>query len=90
MRTISSIAIATAAVMMGCATTTPATEWYYSSWIAKDGMPAEINFDQSRKACLAQGDITDPAAVAVGGDQERRFLECMDAAGWCTAAHGCD
>lgn len=94
MRPISSIlpvaAAALAAVLSGCATQKPATVWPYSSWLSKDGVPAEASFEQARDACLARNGITDPAAVAVGSEQEQDFLSCMNVNRWCTPAHGCD
>jgi hypothetical protein len=79
-----------AAVLLGCAAKAPVTDWYYSSWVSKDGAASKASFEEARTTCLAQSGVRDPAAVPIGGETEQEFIECMDAARWCTAARGCD
>ncbi|MGI9591703.1 MAG: hypothetical protein ACR2P8_10080, partial [Myxococcota bacterium] len=65
-------------------------DWYYSSWISMDGVATEASFDEARATCLARSGVSEPAAVEPGSDKEREFIECMEAARWCTAAQGCE
>jgi hypothetical protein len=34
--------------------------------------------------------ITDPAQIAVDSSQETGFIQCMNAAGWCTQLWNCN
>ena len=71
-----------------CATTRePASDWGYSHWYRKGGVPAMMGaFDQQQQSCLAEagGEIT------VGSLAEERYVNCMNGAGWCTVEWGCE
>lgn len=73
----------------GCATPKPITTWWYSDWTSKVGA-GKGAFEDARNACLAKLGISDPAAVESNSPEETRFLECMNAANWCTNAYGCN
>jgi hypothetical protein len=80
------LALLTAA---GCAPRQPITAWGYSSWYRQGG--GEMGaFESQRRVCLERiGSGADPAAVRPDSPEENRFLECMNAAGWCTESFAC-
>ena len=90
MRAISGFIALTAVLAGGCAAQTPVTTWGYSSWVSRDGVPAEAAFEEARETCLAQSGVRDPAEVVPDREQEREFLDCMATARWCAPARPCD
>ena len=75
----------------GCARTV-ATTWGYSSWYRQfsPGAGDMGAFEIQRNTCLSELQVPDPAALAPGGREERQFLQCMNAAGWCTQMWDCN
>jgi hypothetical protein len=78
------------ACVFACASRTAVTTWYYSSWFLESGGGSLGTFQAARSSCLEQAGIDDPAAVKPNGPEEVHFIECMNAAGWCTNAFHCD
>jgi hypothetical protein len=73
-------------------TPTVATTWGYSSWYRR-GSPGAGDmgaFEAQRNTCLSELQVPDPAALAPRSREERQFLQCMNAAGWCTQMWDCD
>ena len=79
------------AAVFACARTS-ATTWGWSSWYRQGGGGLGFGqaFENQRNTCLSQMDITDPAQVAVDSPQETGFIQCMNAAGWCTQLWNCN
>lgn len=74
----------------GCAPRQAATTWGYSHWYEQGGGSLG-EFEQQQRSCLAQiGAATDAASITPNSPQEDSFIECMNAAGWCTNAFGCN
>ena len=75
--------------LFACAQTV-ATTWGYSSWYQRAGAGDMRMFENQRNTCLSQLQVPDPAALAPGGREELQFLQCMNAAGWCTQMWDCN
>jgi hypothetical protein len=73
-----------------CAAKTPVTTWYYSSWYSQSMTASLGGFEKAQAACLAEGGITDPAAVEPGSSAENAFIACLNARQWCTNAYHCN
>jgi len=85
------VALIACLVVCACARTS-ATTWGWSSWYRQGGggLGFGQEFENQRSTCLSQMNITDPAHVAVDSSQETGFIECMNAAGWCTQLWSCN
>jgi hypothetical protein len=79
------------AALCACARTS-ATTWGFSSWYRQGAGSLGFGqaFENQRNTCLSEMGITDPAQVAVDSPQETGFLQCMNAAGWCTQLWNCN
>lgn len=78
------------AFAFGCAARQPVTTWGYSHWYQRDGAGSMGVFEQHQKACLEQvGVAGDAPGVAPESREENEFVECMNAAGWCTEQFEC-
>jgi len=74
-----------------CAARMAATTWGYSHWHQRLGGGSMGEFEEHQKRCLEQiGVGGDPASVEPDSPQEDAFLECMNAAHWCTNEFNCD
>lgn len=74
----------------GCAPQQPLTVWGYSDWYRKGAPGMMGTFESQRKACLEQAGIADPGSVEPNSPVEWRFVQCMNAAQWCTSAYNCE
>jgi hypothetical protein len=73
-----------------CAPRAAATTLGYSHWFERYGPSSMGAFEQQQKRCLESiGAADDPAGVAPESSDERAYLECMSAAGWCAEAYPC-
>ena len=86
----SRLALSAASLLLACASSAPITTWPYSSWVEKYGAGSLGDFKRVREGCLAQLGIAEPASVAQDSPTEDQFLQCMNAAGWCTERYGCE
>jgi hypothetical protein len=86
-----SAALLSLLLLCGCARTV-ATTWGFSSWYRQGAGSLGFGgaFETQRDTCLSQAGISDPAGVAVDSPQETAFIECMNAAGWCTEMWDCE
>ena len=76
-------------VFAGCGPRQPLTTWQASSWFEKGTGGSLGGFRRQQRLCLDALGIDDPEAVAAEGPEEKRFLRCMNAAGWCTNTWKC-
>ena len=84
------IALGSAVLLFAaCAPRAPLTTWGYSSWYEKGTGGSLGGFKSQQRRCLDAAGIEDPEAVAAQSPEEKRFLRCMNAAGWCTNAWKC-
>ena len=74
----------------GCAVSSPATSWGWSSWYRRFGTGGMGTFATQRNTCLHQMGITDPERVEVRSSEDVGFVHCMNAAGWCSQVWECD
>jgi len=87
-----SIACALALAALCACARTSATTWGWSSWYRQGGGGLGFGqaFENQRNTCLSQQGISDPTQVVVDSPQETGFIECMNAAGWCTQLWSCN
>ena len=85
----SCLALLALAAGFGCARTV-ATTWGYSSWYLRDGFGDMGMFENQRNTCLSQLQVPDPAALAPGSTGETQFIQCMNAANWCSQMWDCN
>jgi hypothetical protein len=78
-----------ALVLAACGPRQPLTTWGYSSWFEKGTGGSLGGFKRQQRRCLAAVGLDAPEAVAAESPEEKRFLRCMNAAGWCTHAWDC-
>jgi hypothetical protein len=77
------------AAELGCASTSPATSWGWSSWYRRSGTGSASGFRSQRATCLSQMGVTDPERVEPRSSQDVGFVQCMNAAGWCNQVWEC-
>jgi hypothetical protein len=75
--------------LAACARTV-ATTWGYSSWYLREGFGDMGMFESQRNTCLSQLQVPDPDGLAPGSRQETQFIQCMNAAGWCSQMWDCN
>ena len=69
---------------------TVATTWGYSSWYLRNGFGDLRMFEIQRNTCLSELQVPDPSALAPGSPSETQFIQCMNAAGWCSQMWDCN
>ena len=75
---------------IACAPRQAATTWGYSHWYRQSGVNELGPFEAQQKRCLEQiAASADPASVQPGSQDEDSFVNCMNAADWCTQAWHC-
>jgi hypothetical protein len=68
-----------------------ATTWGYSSWYRNGGADGFMGaFEMQRNTCLSELQVQDTASIQPDSPQETQFIECMNAAGWCTQMWDCN
>ena len=82
-------AVASLLLLGGC-TRTVATTWGWSSWYRRDGAGAQSTFQTQRSSCLSEVGVPDPAKILPDSPQETQYIQCMNAAGWCTQLWHCN
>ena len=78
------------AALFACVTRSPATTWGWSSWYLRGGFGDEDMFKGQRDTCLSQMDVKDPVSITLDSPAENGFVQCMNAAGWCTQLWNCN
>lgn len=88
--TIRILLVVSILALAGCAPRSSATTWEYSRW-SRQGGGEKRAFQAERSICLERiKSAASPGAVRPDSAQEQQFLACMNGAGWCTDAFGCD
>jgi hypothetical protein len=78
-------------VAPACAPRHAATTWPYSRWYERYGAGELGGFEADQRRCLQKvGAGDNPASVTPNSPEEDAFLECMNAANWCTDAFHCN